>query len=266
MTHSFFSAMTDDNRFPAERAKSILAILHEQGRVVAGELAVRFSVSEDSIRRDLRDLASQGLCQRVHGGAVLLAPGYAPFPQRTAHVEHCKADLAGLTCSLLVRGQVIFLDAGTTNLAIAHCLPQKADLTIVTTSPQIAIVASQRERVKVVLIGGCFSPSTGGVLGAEALAQIQRLRVDVSILGVCAVDSSKGIWAMNSEDAALKRGIVAASSRVIVTASSEKLGAQGTYHVATLSEVDDIVVDALAPTFHLKAFADAGIAVHQLAA
>jgi DeoR/GlpR family transcriptional regulator of sugar metabolism len=65
---------------------------------------------------------------------------------------------------------------------------------------------------------------------------------------------------MNSEDAALKRGIVAASSRVIVTASSEKLGAQGTYHVATLSEVDDIVVDALAPTFHLKAFADAGIA------
>lgn len=258
--------MIEYSHFPAERAKNILALLREQGRVVAGELAVRFSVSEDSIRRDLRDLASQGLCQRVHGGAVLPAPGYVPFPQRTGQGLHGKAGLAALACSLLGRDEVVFLDAGTSNLAIAQCLPQASGLTIVTTSPHVAIAASQREGVSVVLIGGGFYPAIGGVVGAEALAQVQRLRVDVSIPGVCAVDSSTGIWAMDAEDAALKRSIVAASSRVIVVAGNEKLGARGTWHVANIAEIDDIVLDALAPAFHLKAFADAGLAVHQVAA
>ncbi len=258
--------MMDDNRFPAERAQKILALLQERGRVVAGELALLFSVSEDSIRRDLRDLASQGLCQRVHGGAVLPAPGYAPFAQRAEQRQQGKTNLATLACSLLKHGDVVFLDAGTANLAIAQCLPQRAELTVVTTSPHIAIAAAEREGMKVVLIGGALSAPTGGVLGAEALAQVQRLRVDVGIPGACALDPATGVWAMDAEDAALKRSIVAASARVIVTAVSEKLGAQGHYQVAHTAEVDDVVLDALAPAFHLQAFADAGLAVHQVGA
>lgn len=258
--------MSEHNRLPAERAETILALLREQGRVLAGELALRFSVSEDSIRRDLRDLASRGLCQRVHGGAVLPTPGYPPFPQRSGQSLSGKADLAALTCTLLARGDVVFLDAGSTNLAIAQCLPQGADLSIVTNSPHIAIAASQREGVGVVLIGGAFSPSIGGAVGAEALAQVQRLRVDVGIPGACAVDASTGIWAMSAEDAALKRGIVAASARVILVAGSDKLGAQGRFQFAQLAEIDDVVVEAGAPAFHLQAFADAGLGVHQVGA
>lgn len=200
----------------------------------------------------------------MHGGAVLPAPGYAPFAQRAEMGRQGKTDLAGLACTLLQRGDVVFLDAGTTNLAIAQCLPQRTGLTIITTSPHIAIAAAGREGVKVMLIGGALSASTGGVTGAEALSQVQRLRVDVGIPGACAVDPATGIWAMDAEDAALKRCIVAASARVVVTAASEKLGAQGHYHVATIAEVDDVVLDALAPAFHRQAFADAGLAVHQV--
>lgn len=256
--------MTDDSRFPAERAQSILNQLRERGRVVASELALQFAVSEDSIRRDLRELATQGLCQRVHGGAVLPTPVVVAFPQRAQLDRPGKSGLAALTCSLLQAGQVIFLDAGTTNLAIAQLLPQRIGLTVITSAPQIAIAAGQREGVNVVLIGGDFSPATGGVVGSEALLQIQRLRVDIGIPGACTVDASSGIWAMNSEEAALKRAVVAASARVIIVAASEKLGARGTYQIADINEIDDLVVDAEAPELQLQTFTDAGIGVHRI--
>ncbi|WP_304305353.1 DeoR/GlpR family DNA-binding transcription regulator [Pseudacidovorax intermedius] len=251
-------------RFPSERAKAITTLLREQGRVVASELAQRFAVSEDSIRRDLRDLAAKGACQRVYGGAVLPVPAAVPFQRRVEQDRSLKGDLAALACTLLQPGQLVFLDAGSTNLEIARRLPANAGLTVVTNSPQIAIAAAQQAGARVVLVGGDYCAASGAVVGAQALAQVQRLRVDVGVPGVCAVDAATGIWALDPEDAALKRAVVAASARVIVMASADKLGAQGYFHVAPLSELDDMVVDRLAPPFHRQAFADAGLAVHQV--
>ncbi len=256
-------ALTEDNRFPAERAQVVLELLREHGRVSSGDLAVRFGISEDSIRRDLRELASQGLCKRVYGGAVRASEEVPSFDQRAQQGVSGKVGLASGICALLQPGQTVFLDAGTTNLAVAHNLPERSDLTLITNSPQIAIAAGQRCGVQVQLIGGLFSPEAGGVLGAEAVLQLQGLRMDVCVPGACALDALTGVWATNAEEAALKRQLIASSSRVIVAASAEKLGTEGSHHIVGLSEVDDLVINTGTSESHLKAFAKWGVRVHQ---
>ncbi|KAG0752248.1 hypothetical protein G6F24_013699 [Rhizopus arrhizus] len=115
---------------------------------------------------------------------------------------------AQLLQALLQPGQVVLLDAGSTNLAIAQQLPAALGLTLITNAPQIATAASVHEGTAVQLIGGRLAGG-GGAVGAEALAQVQRLRADVYLPGPCAVDGDTGVWAMDSEEATLKRAMVA---------------------------------------------------------
>lgn len=253
----------NDTRFPAERAQVVLKLLHQHGRVSSSDLALQFGVSEDSIRRDLRELASNGLCKRVYGGAVRATPSVASFDQRL-HQDATGKEILGFgICSLFEKGQTVFLDAGTTNLAIAQCLPDRADLTLITNSPQIAIAAGERRIAQVQLVGGSFFAEVGGVVGAEAISQVRRLRVDVCVPGACALDFCTGVWASNAEEAALKRQIVTNSSRVIVAASPKKLGTVAAYHIIDLSEIDDIVVNEGISESHLQKFTESGIRVHQ---
>lgn len=253
--------MSHDPTFPAERAQQILHELRQQGRVVAAELARRYAVSEDSIRRDLRELAAQGLCQRVYGGAVLPAPKALPLRERMTQDRADKDELAARVCTLLQPGQVLLIDAGSTNLAIAQQLPGHLGLTVITNAPQIATAAAWQEGTVVQLIGGRLA-SGGGAVGAEAQAQVQRLRADVYLPGPCAVDGDTGVWAMDAEEATLKRAMVACSSRVIVAATCEKLGARGTWQIASLDEIDDLVLTTTAPPALAARFRAAGIAVH----
>ncbi|MDH0105004.1 DeoR/GlpR family DNA-binding transcription regulator, partial [Stenotrophomonas maltophilia] len=157
--------------------------------------------------------------------------------------------------------QVVLLDAGSTNLAIAQQLPAALGLTVITNAPQIAVAASLHEGTSVQLIGGRLA-SGGGAVGAEALAQVQRLRADVYLPGPCAVDGDTGVWAMDAEEATLKRAMVACSSRVIVAATTEKLGARGNWQIASLDEIDDLVLTTTAPPALAARFHAAGIAVH----
>ncbi|MET4599869.1 DeoR/GlpR family transcriptional regulator of sugar metabolism [Stenotrophomonas sp. 2694] len=255
------SGMTSDPTLPAERTQLILQELRQQGRVVAAELARRYAVSEDSIRRDLRELAAQGLCQRVYGGAVLPAPKAVPLRERMTQDRTGKDELAARVCTLLQPGQVLLIDAGSTNLAIAQQLPGALGLTVITNAPQIATAAAWREGTTVQLIGGRLAAG-GGAVGAEALAQVQRLRADVYLPGPCAVDVDTGVWAMDAEEATLKRAMVACSSRIIVAATSEKLGARGNWQIASLDDIDDLVLTTSAPPALAARFRAAGITVH----
>lgn len=253
----------EESRFPAERVEVILEVLRERGRVVAGALAAQFGVSEDSIRRDLRDLAARGLCRRVYGGAVLPTPHVPPFAERARKEDAGGAALAGLACTRLQPGNVVLLDAGTTNLAVARALPEGMGLRVITNAPAIALAAAARDGVTVHMLGGTLSPDAGGTLGAETLQQMQALRADVCLPGVCAVDTATGAWAVDAEESALKRAMIACSSRVFLLAGNAKLGAQGTFQIATLADIDDVFLEASAPDLHAAAFADAGIAVHR---
>lgn len=247
---------------PGERQQTILQLLREQGRVFSAQLALQMGVSEDSIRRDLRDLASQGLCRKVYGGALPAAPEFPPLADRHALQREQKQALARAAALHVRPGEQVLLDAGSTNSAIAACLPDTQGLRVITNAPDIALLLMARSGFEVTLIGGRLDPRIGAAVGAQALEAIAALRADVCFIGTCAVDAEAGLWAVDGEEAALKRAMLAASSRCVVVASNEKLGAQASHRIGTVERIDVLVLEADAPPAQAEAFARRGVDIH----
>jgi DeoR/GlpR family transcriptional regulator of sugar metabolism len=240
-----------DGLLPDERERLILERLRTQGRVLASELAVEFSTSEHTIRRHLRDLADAGHCKRVYGGALLTSPSDRPAATRMRESVARKVCLADLAVSIVRRGQTILLDAGTTNVAIAAALPDNADLTVVTNSPEAAARMLDRPGFEVILIGGRVARKVGGSVGATALLQVQQLKADLCFLGACALDPVEGIAAFDAEDAELKRAMIKAGGLVAIAMTSEKLMTSAPFVVAPASAVDYLIVESHLPAARL---------------
>ncbi|WP_091227965.1 DeoR/GlpR family DNA-binding transcription regulator [Microbacterium sp. 3J1] len=229
----------------AQRKAHLREVLRRDGRVVAKDVAQELGISEDSIRRDLRELAEAGELVRVYGGALPVAPADRPVGQRQALATDSKERVARRAVELIAPASVIVLDAGTTTLAMARMLPHGADLTVITPSPTVAIAAAERSDARVVMIGGelsRFSMVAGGALAMEAL---QHLAADRFFLGVTGVDPSSGLTTGSLEDAATKRAIAARSAQTLVLASEEKIGEVSRFPVLGLDDVAGIVVDPL---------------------
>jgi DeoR/GlpR family transcriptional regulator of sugar metabolism len=233
-----------DGLLPGERERIILERLRTRGRVLAGELAVELNTSEHTVRRHLRDLAEAGHCRRVYGGALLTSPADHAAASRMRENVARKASLAELAVSVVRPQQVILLDAGTTNVAIAAALPDHAGLTVVTNSPQACIHLLDRPGFDVILIGGRVGRQVGGATGATALLQVQQLKADLCFLGACALDPSEGIAAFDAEDAELKRAMIKASSLVALAMTAEKLMTAAPFIVAPVSAIDYLIVEA----------------------
>jgi DeoR/GlpR family transcriptional regulator of sugar metabolism len=232
-----------DGLMPEERERLILERLRAQGRVLASELAADLRTSEHTVRRHLRDLANAGHCKRVYGGALLASPAGAAASTRMSEGVERKARIASAAASIVQAGQLILLDAGSTNVAIAQALPDHADLTVVTNSPEACLRLLDRPGFDVILIGGKIGRRTAGASGATALLQIQQIRADLCFLGACALDPTEGIAAFDAEDAELKRAMVKASGLVAVALTSEKLMTAAPFMVAAASAIDYLIVE-----------------------
>lgn len=248
---------------PQERQQWILDRLRQSGRVVAVELATEFAVSEDSVRRDLRELAAQGLCKRVYGGALPLSAVVAPLKQRRQEHAGRKLALGRKAATLVRQGQVLLIDAGSTNAAIAAALPRDFGLTVVTNAPDIAQILLEREGFEILLIGGRIDVRIGAAVGAQAVQEMQRVRADICFPGACAVDAIGGLWGFDSEEVLLKRAMVEASGETVVVATSDKLGTVATHRVAGIDEVQHLVVEHDAGRALRAAFTAHGVTVHR---
>lgn len=248
---------------PQERQQRILERLRHQGRVVAVDLAAEFGVSEDSIRRDLRELAAQGLCRRVYGGALPMTASAAPLKQRRHEHTARKQALARKAVTLVRRGQVLMIDAGSTNAAIAAELPRDHGLTVVTNAPDIAQILLEREGFDILLIGGRIDARIGAAIGAQAVQEIERIRADLCFPGTCAVDVASGVWGFDSEEALFKRAMVHASGEAVVVVTGDKLGAVATHRVADIREVQHLVVEHEVDRAVRALYAEQGVAVHR---
>lgn len=253
--------MSGADALPGERQHYILRVLRDEGRVLAAPLAAHFGVSEDSIRRDLRELDQRGLCRRVHGGALPLTPAFPPLAERQQHQSSRKHALALSAVSLLQPGNVVALDAGSTNSAIAAALPGDRALRVVTNAPDIALALMGRGDIEVTLIGGRLDARSGAVLGAQALEQLATLRVDVGFIGTCALDSEGETWAIDGEEAAFKRALLRCCDRFVVVAMTEKLGAVGAHRIGRRDQVDTVLVEADAPAAFIDGLRQRGVAV-----
>lgn len=242
--------------------RDIIALRLEQGEgAVATALAHEFGVSEDAIRRDLRALAAAGKCRRVYGGALPLlpvSPASAGMAERMEEGAGRKAALARAGAALVQQHELVFLDNGSTNLAIVGCLPQNLDLTIATNSVHIAAEVLKRSDMRLIMVGGTVDPAVGGCIDAHALAHVATLNIDRCFLGACAISAGSGLAAFDPADASFKRALLAASAHVVVLATSAKLETRAPHRVAAVGDVDQIVVEHDAPAAAVAGLLQAG--------
>lgn len=228
----------------SERKALILDVLRRDGRVVAKRLSQDLGLSEDTIRRDLRELAADGRLQRVHGGALPSSPAVANFAGRQALASSTKTAIGRAAARLIQPGQIVFLDGGTTAVQLARHLAPDLRATIVTHSPSVAVELVGHSGVDVELIGGRLFKHSVVATGARAAEAIARVRADLYFMGVTGIHPEAGLTTGDAEEAAIKRLIVGQSAETVVLASSEKLGAASPYVVVPLSSVSTLVVDA----------------------
>lgn len=227
----------------AQRKDHLLALLATDGRVVAKDVAADLEVSEDSIRRDLRELADAGLCVRVYGGALPVPAAEVPVAQRSTVATDSKERVARAAVALIRPGSTIILDAGTTTLAMARMLPQDPSLTVITPSPAVAVAVAEHSPARVLIVGGEVSRHSLVAGGALALEAIARLGADVFFLGVTGIHPDHGLTTGVLDDAVVKRALAARSADVYVLGSAEKIGAASRFPVVGLDEVSGIVTD-----------------------
>ncbi|WP_392565275.1 DeoR/GlpR family DNA-binding transcription regulator [Utexia brackfieldae] len=234
--------MTDYAVFPEQRQARIGQLLAETGRVMCADLARKLGVSEHTIRRDLQVLASQGLCKKVYGGAVSQMKQSASFEVRASQHVAEKAQVAKSCAQLLKADSCVFIDAGSTYLAMVELMPLTLALTIVTNSPQIAAALASRPQIELILLGGKVNPLTGSTLGADTAKQLTGMVFDQTFIGVCGLDPQAGLTAVYYEDACFKREVLSQSNQVIAAVTADKLPQVARYRVASCDEIDIAVV------------------------
>ncbi len=192
----------------SQRKQLILEALERDGQVIAKTLSLTFDVSEDTIRRDLRELAAEGQLQRVHGGALPASSAAVDFAGREQIESASKAAIGRAAAGLIGRGQIAFIDGGTTAVQLARHLPRDLQATIVTHSPSIAVELAEHAALEVIMIGGRLFRHSMVNVGAAAIEALSHIRADLYFMGVTGVHPQAGLSTGDMEEAYVKRALV----------------------------------------------------------
>ena len=245
----------------SQRKQLILSRLQRDGQLIAKAFSQEVGLSEDTIRRDLRELAAEGRLQRVHGGALPASPAVADFAGRQGLGAEGKAAIGRAAAALVRPGQVVILDGGTTAVQVARHLAPDLRATIVTHSPTIAVELVAHPLVEVVVLGGRLFKHSVVTVGAAVIEAAAQVRADTFFMGVTGIHPEAGLSTGDLEEAHVKRALSQRAAETIVLASSEKLHAASAYVIAPLSEVSGLIVEAGVPEEVTAPFARAGLTV-----
>jgi len=238
-----------------------MQVLQRDGLVQASELSKTLHVSEDTIRRDLRELAAAGRLQRVHGGALPRSPTVSSFTERQGQAAESKEAIAQAAVQLMRQDQVIILDGGTTPLQVAQHIPSDLRATIVTHSPPIALALAEYDEIEVILIGGKLNKRNLVSVGAGTIEAFENIRADVCFLGITSLHPEVGISTRDMEEAYVKRAMIASSAEVVALASAEKLGTASHYIVGPLMDLTHLITERSVPNEALAPYKEAGITI-----
>ncbi|MES1938360.1 DeoR/GlpR family DNA-binding transcription regulator [Salinisphaera hydrothermalis] len=247
----------------ATRQDALLRQLESAGSISAAEAAEHLGVSEDTVRRDLRELEAAGTLQRVHGGAIPRPAPPASYAQRARAAQPGKDSIAQRAAALACDGQLLFLDGGSTALNVARSLSPALHATVVTNAPAVAALLIDHPGVTVYLAGGELNKDLGVTLGSDTTRFLGSFRADISFIGVCALDPDAGLTIPSPQELATKRLMISQSTLVVALADARKLGHAFPYVVAPADAVTDLVTDSEAPKTQLAAYRRLGINIHQ---
>nr|WP_321455472.1 DeoR/GlpR family DNA-binding transcription regulator [uncultured Cohaesibacter sp.] len=233
---------------PRERRREVLAHVNRFHDISVEDLAEKLNVSRETIRRDLTKLEAEGVLHKYHGGARSLETQQddphteSPYATREAHNISEKRMIAATTGRLFKPGDSIFMDTGSTTLAVAKELAQIPSLTVITNSPRIAATIAEEKLGKVFLIGGAYEPEVAENLGPLALEQIAQFRAEHAVLTIGAMDATC-IMDFDLQEAEIARAMMGRASTVTIVADHSKFDRRAVFEIAPLNRITRIVTD-----------------------
>lgn len=260
------------NRY--DRLNALLELVAERGRVEVDDIAVELDVSGATIRRDLDHLAEQQLLTRTRGGAVAHSVAYdLPLRYKTVRRAGEKQRIGRAAAAQVSRGAVVGMNGGTTTTEVARALATSADfggadgdglVTVVTNALNIASELAVRPQVKLVVTGGVARPQSYQLMSPLAGKIINGLSLDVTFLGVDAIDPESGAYAHHEGEADVNRMLAARARRVVVVADSSKIGARAFAEICPVADIHVLVTDTDADPEDVRRFRERGVEVRQV--
>jgi DeoR/GlpR family transcriptional regulator of sugar metabolism len=228
-----------------ERQQKILEILNAEQKVITSDLSERLSVSEDTIRRDLKELDNQGLIKRVYSGALRKGPPVVDFFSRQNIASDIKTKLAQKALRFIEDGQVLLIDGSTTNLHLVNQLPLSLKATIITNSPPISMALANHKDVEVIMLGGILFKQSMINLGVQTVESLNTMVADLYIMGVYNIDAEMGISVPTLSECLVKRKMVEVSTEKIGLVTKDKLGTVSSQIICPSEELTYLVTEEI---------------------
>ena len=242
-----------------ERRRTILRLLEQNGSVRTVELAQRFRVSDQTIRRDFWELENQGLVDKGHGGAVLVNYHTVPYRDRAVLRQAEKLAIAEAAASLVEAGMVIALGPGTTTKAVAYRL-NGLPVHVLTNSIVVARTVTQPQ-TKVSLTGGHYRPDSELVTGDWSKENLETCFADLAFVGVSGIDAEEGYTVTQEDEAAVLRQLIRIAKTAVVVSDSSKFHRVGQASVAPLGAVHKLITDTALSAEGRELLAGKGVVV-----
>ncbi|WP_315706813.1 MULTISPECIES: DeoR/GlpR family DNA-binding transcription regulator [unclassified Bradyrhizobium] len=232
----------------SQRQTEILNLARSSGRVMVEDLARRFEVSAQTIRKDLNDLCEQRALTRIHGGAIIASgvENLAYEARRFVAAEEKKA-IGAAAAARIPNGCSLFINIGTTTEEVASALSAHQDLLVITNNLNVAMLLYRHPRIEVIVAGGTVRRSDGGVVGSTATQLIGQFKVDYAIIGASAIDEEGALLDFDYREVQVAQAIIANARSVMLVADSTKLHRSAPVRIAHLSQIQTFVTDRPLP-------------------
>lgn len=249
-------------RHRVERMRAILNLIDTESTTAVDELAAALSVSSATVRRDLAQLAGQGLVLRSHGGAVRVDRGYElPIRYRETTQATEKRRIGQVAAGLVQDGAVVGFTGGTTTMEVSRALATRPNLTVVTNALNIGAELALRPNIRLVVTGGIARSASFELSGPAAERTIQDYNIDLAFIGVDGVDRRSGCTTHNDSEALTNAALVRRAARVVVVADHTKLGQVKFAKICDIEAVDVLITDSGASDELLATLGAAGVEV-----
>ncbi len=244
-----------------ERHQIILNKLKANRKVLSTVLSGELKVSEDTVRRDLKELEAQQLLYKVHGGALSIENRIVPYLERSISNLDQKKKIAKKAVNLIKEGQVIIMSGSSTNLELVKLIPPDMDITIFTYSLPIALQLTEHPKAEVIFIGGKLNKRAQVTVGIDVVTSISLLRADICFMGTDAINIDRGMTESDWEVAHIKKSMIASSDYVVSLCVSAKLMEARRYAVVPISDIDVIITDDVSNQNEFTLFKEKGLIV-----
>jgi len=228
-----------------ERRREIIERLNQDGRVIVSPLAIEFNVTEETIRRDIEKLESEGLATKTYGGAVATTQKNKdlPYTVRKQSNVALKQKIAKRVAEMIHEGDQIILDASSTSIFVARAIKKLEHLTLITNSVEILLELADKTGWTILSTGGSLREGAYSLSGSSAEKMIRDHHVDLAVCSAKGIDINMGITESNEKDAEMKKAIFAAANKRILALDSTKFDKISFIRVCDLRDIDVIVTD-----------------------